>query len=202
MISPLVTTAAVAPISPFDRLLQLLRPLRLCRLWWLAYFFFPPRAQASGRRPKQMLAKLTALVITFFCLIDPLPSLAASRVNPHTSRCNTNDHCKVGWFCLDGEADKGDHDMMGHCQPNIVAKQLCTLHKSLVLVVGKFVVLFGAMLVGWSFLQGKVEIKSIITMVLGTILVVAPHSVVSLVTRKPDTGCEFAMTVDTKFLSI
>ncbi|MBL0725407.1 MAG: hypothetical protein JJW01_00390 [Alphaproteobacteria bacterium] len=115
-------------------------------------------------------------------------------------KCNTNDHCKVGWFCVNGIANNDDYNLNGVCQPNIVAKQQCTLHKAITLTFGKFVVLFGAILIGWSFLQGKIEIKNIITMILGTMLIFAPFLIINILTRIPDSSCDFRMVLSDKFL--
>ena len=145
-----------------------------------------------NRRRITYLIKGYVLVFIFilFCSKD---SYAIYR-----SKCNINEHCRIGWYCANGNPDKGtaSQDLEGVCKPNIIARQLCTLHKGLVLVFGRFVILFGVMVVGWAFLQGKFELKTIITMILGAILILAPYPIITLVTRKPYSACDFPMTLN------
>ena len=132
------------------------------------------------------------------CLFSSQKQSLATSVYTKT-RCNVNTECRVGFVCVNGNADatriaeiNGSYSVepTGCCEPVLLFRQICLFHNLLSGPVGYAMTALVVISVGGSFLLGKMGSQKIITVFVGICCIYGSYQVVALITGYDYMLCE------------
>jgi type IV secretory pathway VirB2 component (pilin) len=120
-----------------------------------------------------------------------------------TPRCNVNKECPFGFVCIAGNAELIDssngytaknvsnkYEYKGFCAATIPLRQACYVHKIITGVFGKAITALAVIMLGLSFIEGKLDIRKLATFFFAIVLLFGSFEVVYFLVNEKHRSCE------------